>query len=373
MDETLRQLGELLLGAVPTVILLALLYVLYTLIVHKPLRRVLAERRSKTEGAVEKSRADIAAAEARTSEYEQRLREARATLFRAQEARRKGACGRDHPAGASAGWSGTMMPHIPQGPAAKKMNSVKKIIRIFLLALLVVGFAGPIRSMAQEPAATPQKKQAEPAPKRRGPAQELVHETREAAGEEKDETAEFKQSASVQAIARLTGLSVNHAFLLSDWLNFAVIAALIVWAGRKFLPGMFSARTAAIQKAMQEAQKASDEARRRLAEIESRLMKLDVEIGMMRDAAEKDAAAEEARIQAAAEEEARKMVESAQQEIAAAIKTARRDLTTYAADLAVGLAQKQIRVDAATDQKLVRNFAGELGASEAAGPGKGRG
>jgi len=89
MDETLRQLGELLLGALPTVILLVLLYVLYTLIVHKPLRRVLAERRSKTEGAVEKSRADIAAAEARTSEYEQRLREARATLFRAQEARRK--------------------------------------------------------------------------------------------------------------------------------------------------------------------------------------------------------------------------------------------------------------------------------------------
>jgi F-type H+-transporting ATPase subunit b len=89
MDQTLRQLGELLLGAVPTVILLALLYVLYTAIVHKPLRRVLDERRSKTEGAVEKSRADIAAAEARTSEYEQRLREARATLFRAQEGRRK--------------------------------------------------------------------------------------------------------------------------------------------------------------------------------------------------------------------------------------------------------------------------------------------
>ncbi|HWY20293.1 MAG TPA: ATP synthase F0 subunit B [Candidatus Acidoferrum sp.] len=91
MDETLRQLGELLLGAVPTVILLALLYVLYTVIVHKPLRRVLEERRSKTEGTVEKSRADIAAAEARTSEYELRLREARATVFRAQEARRKAA------------------------------------------------------------------------------------------------------------------------------------------------------------------------------------------------------------------------------------------------------------------------------------------
>ncbi|HZW79220.1 MAG TPA: ATP synthase F0 subunit B [Candidatus Deferrimicrobiaceae bacterium] len=75
----------------PTVILLALLYVLYTTIVHKPLGRVLDERRSKTEGAVEKAKADIAAAAARTSEYELRLREARATLFLAQEARRKAA------------------------------------------------------------------------------------------------------------------------------------------------------------------------------------------------------------------------------------------------------------------------------------------
>ncbi len=70
-------------------ILLTLLYGLYATIVHKPLRRVLEERRGKTEGAVEKSRADIAAAEARTAEYELRLREARATVFHAQEARRQ--------------------------------------------------------------------------------------------------------------------------------------------------------------------------------------------------------------------------------------------------------------------------------------------
>jgi F-type H+-transporting ATPase subunit b len=265
------------------------------------------------------------------------------------------------------------MPQIPatHDPSSKRMNSVK-IIRAFLLALLVVGFAGSVSVRAQEPAAAPPKQKRAAAPKQRGPAQELAHETREAAGEGKDETAEFKQSASVQAIARLTGLSVNHAFLVSDLLNFAVIAAVIIWAGRKFLPGIFSARTAAIQKAMQEAQKASDEARRRLAEIESRLMKLDVEIGMMRDAAEKEAGAEEARLQAAAQEDARKMVEAAQQEIASAAKAARRELTAYAADLAVGLAQKQIRVDAATDQALVRNFAGELGGSEASGPGKSR-
>jgi F-type H+-transporting ATPase subunit b len=69
--------------------MLAVLYALYTVIVHKPLQRVLAERRSKTEGAVENSRADIAAAEARTTEYEQKLREARAAVFKAQEARRQ--------------------------------------------------------------------------------------------------------------------------------------------------------------------------------------------------------------------------------------------------------------------------------------------
>jgi len=91
MDETLHQLGGLLLGAIPTVILVGLLYGLYTVIVHKPLSRVLEERRSKTEGAVERARADIGAADHRTSEYEQRLREARAAVFRAQEQRRQAA------------------------------------------------------------------------------------------------------------------------------------------------------------------------------------------------------------------------------------------------------------------------------------------
>jgi F-type H+-transporting ATPase subunit b len=89
MEETLRQVGELLLGSIPTIIFLLLLWGCYAVLVHKPLTRVLAERRSKTQGAVEKARADIAAAEARTAEYEQRLREARAAIFKGQEARRQ--------------------------------------------------------------------------------------------------------------------------------------------------------------------------------------------------------------------------------------------------------------------------------------------
>jgi F-type H+-transporting ATPase subunit b len=89
MEQTLRQLGQLLLGSVPTVILMALLYTLYTFLVNRPLAAVLAERRNRTQGAMEKARADIAAAEARTADYEQRLREARQKIFKLQEARQQ--------------------------------------------------------------------------------------------------------------------------------------------------------------------------------------------------------------------------------------------------------------------------------------------
>jgi F-type H+-transporting ATPase subunit b len=89
MEETLRQLGGLLIGSIPTIILFLILYGAYRTLVHAPLERILAERRARTEGALEKARADIAAAEARTAEYEQSLRQARASIFKAQEARRQ--------------------------------------------------------------------------------------------------------------------------------------------------------------------------------------------------------------------------------------------------------------------------------------------
>jgi F-type H+-transporting ATPase subunit b len=89
MDQLLAQLGGLLLGAIPTIIIMVLLYGTYTVLVHRPLVQVLSERRNKTEGAIEKARADISAAEARTAEYEQRLREARLAVFKGQEARRQ--------------------------------------------------------------------------------------------------------------------------------------------------------------------------------------------------------------------------------------------------------------------------------------------
>jgi F-type H+-transporting ATPase subunit b len=258
------------------------------------------------------------------------------------------------------------------------MKIQKRIVRAFFLVVLMLGCAGllPLRAQ-QQPTRPAQKQSTSPEQKKQdsddsaqqpnGPGRQLAHESNKAAGQGKDEMAEFKESASVRMIGRLTGLNLQQSYWLSVVLNFVVIAAAIIWAARKYLPGIFRDRSAAIQKAMQEAQMAGEDARRRLADIESRLMKLDGEIGMMRNAAEKESAAEEARIQAAAEEDARKIVVAAEQEIAAAAKAARRQLTAYAADLAVGLARKQIHVDTTTDQALVRKFAGQLGATDDSG------
>jgi F-type H+-transporting ATPase subunit b len=120
------------------------------------------------------------------------------------------------------------------------------------------------------------------------------------------------------------------------------------------------ARNASIQQALEEARTASQDANRRLADIENRLRQLDVEIGQMQASAEKEATAEEARIQQAAEEEIRKVVKAAELEIATAAKQARRDLSNHTASLAIALARQQINVDSNTDQVLVRNFAANL-------------
>src|SRR5690242_13482874 len=91
MEETLRQLGEIALGSIPTIIVFLIVYAAYRFIVHKPMAKVLSDRYERTEGAVQKAKADISAAEAKTSEYEQRLRDARTAIFKAQEARRQAA------------------------------------------------------------------------------------------------------------------------------------------------------------------------------------------------------------------------------------------------------------------------------------------
>jgi F-type H+-transporting ATPase subunit b len=89
MDEILNQLGGLVLGAVPTMLFFILLAIAYGVLVRRPLDRVLAERRARTTGAVEQARAAISDAEAKTADYEDRMRRARGEILAARERRLK--------------------------------------------------------------------------------------------------------------------------------------------------------------------------------------------------------------------------------------------------------------------------------------------
>ena len=245
---------------------------------------------------------------------------------------------------------------------------------LFALALLAFFSTIPARVFAQEQSAAqpsqpapaeptkaePTKKEANhPTPERRTIGGELAEETREAEGEG-EENVKLKHAVPVRWLGRKMGLSVHQAHMLALFLNFAIIVAIVFWAVRKFVPGALRNRSASIQQALQEARTASQDANRRLADIENRLRQLDVEIGQMQATAEKEAQAEDVRIQKAAEEDIRKVALAAEQEIAAAAKQARRELTTHTAGLAIALARKQINVDSNTDQVLVRTFASKL-------------
>ncbi len=89
MDQILKQLGELVLGSVPTMILFIALVVAYGVLVRRPLDKVLAERTARTTGAVEQAKGAIAAAEAETSVYEDKLRAAKQAIFQSREQKLK--------------------------------------------------------------------------------------------------------------------------------------------------------------------------------------------------------------------------------------------------------------------------------------------
>jgi F-type H+-transporting ATPase subunit b len=177
---------------------------------------------------------------------------------------------------------------------------------------------------------------------------------------ELDEGAQYKHSKMVQMIGHKLGMSTETAALVFEYLNFAVLALLLIWALVKTLPKMFRDRTSALQKELSDARSATEEASVRLNSVEERLAKLDGQIAEMKAQAEKDAAAEELRFRAAAEEEKNNILASAELEIASATQQAQRQLQQYAAGLAVEQAAKRLVITAETDRLLIKNFAQRL-------------
>lgn len=89
MQEIFNQLSELVLGSLPTIAFFLVLIAAYTVLVRQPLERVLADRHSRTGGAMDEARAAIAAAETKTADYELKLRTARVKIFEGRQARQK--------------------------------------------------------------------------------------------------------------------------------------------------------------------------------------------------------------------------------------------------------------------------------------------
>jgi len=258
---------------------------------------------------------------------------------------------------------------------------MKSILRNFglLAALLVCSSLGVLALQESQPAtqkpSTASSTDSARSPEPTNPNQEVTHASNEAAGRtgreaeagkhaegEGDEEAAFKFSAAVRAIARVTGLSLTTAYWACVVINFAIIAAFVIFIMKSNVPTMLRNRTQEIQKGMEEARRASEDADRRLHDVEARLACLSSDIEDMRKQAESEAHAEEDRIRTSIDTEKHKILQAAEQEITQTANAVRRDLQKYAAELAVSFAEKGIRVDANSDKALVEDFTEQLAA-----------
>jgi len=150
------------------------------------------------------------------------------------------------------------------------------------------------------------------------------------------------------------------------WANFAILVIGLGYIAAKTLPGAFRDRNAAIQKGIAEAQQIKKDAERRAAEVESRLRDLGADIERFRTQSRLEMQQEGERIRQETAHEVARLERQAQIEIEAAGKTARRELKTYAASLALDMAEQRLRarLDASTEAGLVDSFIQDLRGQE---------
>jgi len=182
--------------------------------------------------------------------------------------------------------------------------------------------------------------------------------------QEADENAEYTHSPQVRQFGKMIGMDGDLSAKVFEILNFVVLVALAGWAVARFMPKILRDRSTAIEKGLAEARTATEEARSRLSGVEERLSKLDGEIANLRAHAEQEAQKEEQRFRTAVDEEKKKIVALAEQEIAAATMHAQKQLQQHAAELAIEQAARKLVVSAETDRLLVQGFAQRLAGDE---------
>jgi F0F1-type ATP synthase membrane subunit b/b' len=176
-----------------------------------------------------------------------------------------------------------------------------------------------------------------------------------------DEYADLKLSSSVRYLAHFARLSPETTLHLSYDFNFVLMLALILWKGGPLLSAALQARSRSIRRAIDEAQQLSQDARKRLAEVEKRWAQLDSAIAAIQAHAEAEMKNEERVLTARTTEDIRRILEYSQFEIGKVAEGARCELKAFAADLAVSLARQSIRIDERTDQELVKGLIQGLG------------
>jgi F-type H+-transporting ATPase subunit b len=224
--------------------------------------------------------------------------------------------------------------------------------RALLLAALVLPLAGTSLHLQAQ-----QKSPGYNSPGREStPAANSVEKNQQ----EQDENDEYRKSPTVQAFGAKLGLNPSQAATAFTLVNFSLLAIGVLYALAKLLPKKFRERSSAIQRNLVDARTATQEATARLSSVEDRLGRLDEQIAVLKQQAVTDSANDEVRIKASVEEESKKIIAAAEQEIQSAATMARRDLQRYAAELAIEQASHRLTVNAETDRLLVQGFAQRL-------------
>lgn len=183
--------------------------------------------------------------------------------------------------------------------------------------------------------------------------------------EEKQEQG-FLNAPTVHALAHAMNMSEPAGRELFLAINFIIIFLAIVLPLTRIMPKVLHKRRQTIHFSLEEARKAGEDARQRMSAVEAKLAGLDQEIAALRAQVEQDSLADDQRIKASIKEESERILASAEQEIAAASAHAKRTLRSFAADLAIEHASKQLKLTPETDRALIDEFIGQVASDGAA-------
>ena len=228
-----------------------------------------------------------------------------------------------------------------------------------LLAVAALAFV-PARASAQQSAPAPATAPA-------GGAQAAQPATSQDEGD-----AQFLHSPMVQSVARILHLKLDTAVALLLGINFAIIFFAIAIPLTRTMPKIFRKRSQTLSHDLTSARQATADAQARLSAVEAQLAGLGEEIKKLSAQVEQESLEDEKRIKAAMGEESARIVAAAEQEIGVAVTQAKRGLRSFAADLAIGQAEKQIALTPETDRALIAEFvAGVAGDGKPAAADKG--